>query len=156
MDRGVWWATVQSVAKSQTRLSKQIYFRVFLRFPMNGYFDCLLFFYTFKKCCDEHLSNMPLLLLSHSVASGSYVISMDCSPPGSSVHGVFQALNSWSVLPFPEDLPGPGIKPVSPTLASGFFMTELLGILKILMHKCKICSRTALFNRNTMWITQIF
>ena len=123
--------------------------QVFLRFPMNGYFDCLLFFYTFKKCCDEHLSNMPLLLFSHSVVSGSYVISVDCSPPGSSVHGVFQALNYLNVLPFPGDLPGRGIKPVSPTLASGFFMTELLGILRNLMHKCKICSRTALFNRNT-------
>ena len=157
MDRGIWRATAQRVAKSQAWLSKQIYFRVFLRFPMNGYFGCLLFFYTFKKCCGGHLSNMPLLF-SHSVVSGFYVISIDCSPPSSSVHAVFQALNYWSVLPFPSpgDLPGPAIKPVSPTLASGFFMTELLGILRNLMHKCKICSRTALFSRNTMWITQIF
>ena len=106
MDRRVRRATVQRVAKSQTWLSKQIYFRVFLHFPTNGYFGCLLFFYTFKKCCDGHLSNMPLLF-SHAVVSGSYAISMDYCPPGSSVHGVFQALNYWRVWPFPSpgDLP---------------------------------------------------
>ena len=33
----------------------------------------------------------------------------------------------WSQLPFPSpgDLPDPGIKPSSPTLAGGFFTTEL-------------------------------
>ena len=33
----------------------------------------------------------------------------------------------WSGLPFPspEDLPNPGIKPMSPALAGGFFTTEL-------------------------------
>ena len=34
----------------------------------------------------------------------------------------------WSGLPFPSprDLPGPGIKPTSPALADGFFITEPL------------------------------
>ena len=51
---------------------------------------------------------------------------MDCSPPGSSVHGVFQA-KIWSGLPFPT--PGdhdPEIGPVSlasPALARRFFTT---------------------------------
>ena len=54
--------------------------------------------------------------------------SMNCSPPGSSVHGIFQA-KYWSRLPFPPrgDLPNPGIKPtspVSPELADVFFTTE--------------------------------
>ena len=42
---------------------------------------------------------------------------MDCSLPGSSVRGVFQA-RYWSGLPFssPGDLPNPRIKPGSPTL----------------------------------------
>ena len=33
----------------------------------------------------------------------------------------------WSGLPFPSprDLPDPGIKPMSPALAGGFFTTEL-------------------------------
>ena len=32
----------------------------------------------------------------------------------------------WSGLPFPspEDIPGPGIEPVSPALAGGFFTAE--------------------------------
>ena len=40
----------------------------------------------------------------------------DCSPPGSSVHGISQGQKYWSGLPFPPpaDLPNPGIEPVSP------------------------------------------
>ena len=39
----------------------------------------------------------------------------DCSPPGSSVRGIFQQ-EHWSGLPLPPpgDLPDPGIKPVPP------------------------------------------
>ena len=42
---------------------------------------------------------------------------MDCSRPGSSVHG-FSRQEYWSGLPFPSsgELPNPGIKPGSPTL----------------------------------------
>ena len=50
---------------------------------------------------------------------------MDFSPPGSSVHGISRQ-EYWSGLPFPSpgDLPDPGIEPVSPALAGGFFTTE--------------------------------
>ena len=50
--------------------------------------------------------------------------SMDRSPPGSSVHG-FSRQEYWSELPFPPsgDPPDPGIKPMSPVLAGGFFST---------------------------------
>ena len=53
---------------------------------------------------------------------------MDCSPPGYSVHG-FSRQEDWSGLPFPypEDLPNPGIEPVSltsPALARRFFITS--------------------------------
>ena len=42
---------------------------------------------------------------------------MDCSPPGSSVHGTFQAgILEWLPFPSPGDLPNPGIKPSSPAL----------------------------------------
>ena len=43
---------------------------------------------------------------------------MDYSPPGSSVHGISQQ-EYWSEFPFPssQDLPDPGIKPLSPALA---------------------------------------
>ena len=38
----------------------------------------------------------------------------------------FPCQQYWSGLPFPslEDLPNPGIEPVSPTLVGGFFTTE--------------------------------
>ena len=53
---------------------------------------------------------------------------LDCSLPGSSVHGILQA-KYWSGLPClpPGDLPDPGIEPESltfPAVASGFFTTS--------------------------------
>ena len=44
---------------------------------------------------------------------------MNCSPPGSSVHGIFQA-EYWSGLSFPPPgvLPNPGIETESPALQS--------------------------------------
>ena len=64
---------------------------------------------------------------------------VDCSPPVSSVHGIFQA-RIWSRLPFPtpEDIPNPGIEPVSPrspVLAGRLFTTLPPGkpIVKVLL-----------------------
>ena len=56
----------------------------------------------------------------------------DCSSPGSSVHGIFQA-KYCSGLPFPTpgDLPDSGIKTMSPVpsaLVGGLFTTEAPGI----------------------------
>jgi len=52
---------------------------------------------------------------------------MDCSPPGSSVHGLLQArILEWVAIPTPGNLPDPGIEPVSPALAGGFFTTDPL------------------------------
>ena len=49
---------------------------------------------------------------------------MDCSPPGSSVHGVLQEY--WNGLPCPPpgDLPDPGIEPGSPALQEDSFPAE--------------------------------
>ena len=39
---------------------------------------------------------------------------MDCSPPGSPVHGILQAgILEWVALPSSRDLPDPGIEPAS-------------------------------------------
>ena len=50
----------------------------------------------------------------------------DCSPPGSSVHGILQArILAWVAISFSKGiLPNPGIKPRSPTLAGGFLPSE--------------------------------
>ena len=40
---------------------------------------------------------------------------MDCSLPGSSVHGIFQArILEWVAFPSPGDLLNPGIEPMAP------------------------------------------
>jgi len=53
---------------------------------------------------------------------------MDCSPPGSSAHGILQArILEWTACPPPGDLPDPGIKPasfMSLALAGRFFTTS--------------------------------
>ena len=47
------------------------------------------------------------------------------SPPGSSVQGISQArILELVTISFSEDLPHPGIEPVSPALAGGVFTTE--------------------------------
>ena len=53
---------------------------------------------------------------------------MDCSPPGSSVHGLSRQ-EYWSGLPFPSpgDLPDPGIKPGSPALQADSSPSEHQG-----------------------------
>ena len=41
---------------------------------------------------------------------------MDCSPPGSSVHGISQArILEWVAISSSRDLPKPGVEPVSPS-----------------------------------------
>ena len=53
---------------------------------------------------------------------------MDCSPPGFSVHGILQAsILEWVAMPSSGDLPDPGIEPASlmtPALTGGFFTTS--------------------------------
>ena len=42
---------------------------------------------------------------------------MDCSLPGSSIHGIFQArILEWVAFPSPGDLSDPGIEPRSPAV----------------------------------------
>ena len=52
---------------------------------------------------------------------------MDCSPPGSSVHGILQArILEWVAMPPSRGFPDPGIEPaslISPALTGGFFTT---------------------------------
>ena len=43
---------------------------------------------------------------------------MDCSPPGSSVHGILQTRILELPFPSPGDLPNPGIEPGSPAAAA--------------------------------------
>ena len=53
---------------------------------------------------------------------------VDCSPPGSSVHGILQArILEWVAMPSPRGSSHPETEPApltSPTLAGGFFTTS--------------------------------
>ena len=70
-------------------------------------------------------SPLPLCLVAVVVVDGGLLAKScqtlsdprDCSPPGSSVHGIFRARTlAWLPFPSPGDLPDPGIKPGSPPL----------------------------------------
>ena len=50
---------------------------------------------------------------------------MVCSPPGSSVQGIFQArILKWVTIPFSGDLPDSGIKPGPPSLQVDYLPPE--------------------------------
>ena len=73
--------------------------------------------------------------VSRSVMSDSEP--MDCSPPGSSLHGIPQArILEWAAIPFsPGDLPDPGIEPGSPALQAHYLLSESPG--KEVQETCK-------------------
>ena len=50
---------------------------------------------------------------------------MECSPPGSSVHGISQTrILEWIAISSPGHHPNPGIESASPVLTGRFFTTE--------------------------------
>ena len=56
---------------------------------------------------------------------------MDCSLPGSSVHGIFQArVREWVAIPSAGDLPDPGIEPGSPALCADALPSEPPGKIR--------------------------
>ena len=63
---------------------------------------------------------------------------MDCSLPGSSIHGIFQAgVLEWVAFPSPGDLSDPGTEPGSPALQADALPSEPPGKLRayhVLIH----------------------
>ena len=91
----------------------------------------------------EHWSGLPFPSPMHEMKSESEVTQscptprdpMDCSLPGSSIHGICQArVLELDAIAFSRlvssmwNLPRPGISSVFPTLASGFLTTEPPGM----------------------------
>ena len=66
------------------------------------------------------------MCVSHSVVSDS-LHPMDCSPPGSSFHGISPGKNNGLPFPSPGDLPHPGIEPESPALQADSLPSEPSG-----------------------------
>ena len=64
---------------------------------------------------------------------------MDCSPPGSSVHGISQArILEWVAILFSQDLPDLGAKPRSPTLQADSLASESPGKPQIIVTTHKL------------------
>ena len=136
MDGGAWWAAVHGVARSQTRLSD---------FTFNFYFHAL------EKEMATHSSvlawrvpgiaepgGLPSMglhrvghdwsnlaaaaVLSHSVMPNSLVTLVDCSPSGSSVHGISQArILEWVAISFSRGSSQPRDRTQVSCTAGGFF-----------------------------------
>ena len=77
------------------------------------------------------------MCVSHTVMSDS-LYCMDCSLPGFSVHGIFQArIRDCVTSPFSRDLPDPGIKLGFPDLQADSLKSGIPGkpIGSKLIHK---------------------
>ena len=76
---------------------------------------------------------------------------MDCSLPGSSVHGIFQArILEWAVISLPGNLLDLEVKPASPALAGGFFTTELSPLT--LVSYTKMCAKSHTSTRSVLLV----
>ena len=91
----------------------------FLPTFITGHSSTVTLTYSFQK---------PLLVVFNHCHVWLVCNLVDCSPPGSSVHGISKArILEWVAISSSRVLPNPGIKsmsPVFPTLAGGFFTIE--------------------------------
>ena len=78
-------------------------------------------------CCKATPGQMYVLPAQLLLSCPTLWDSMDCSLPGSSIHGIFHArILEWIALPSSRDLPDPGIEPkslMSAALTGGFLTT---------------------------------
>ena len=104
MDREAWHVTVHGVAKNRTWQSNWIELNwteihIYMKKSVSS----------LRRCC-------AVLCLVTQLCP-TLCDSMDCSPPGSSVHGILQArILEWVAMPSSGDHPNPGIELRSPTL----------------------------------------
>ena len=109
MDRGAWWAAVHGVAKSWTQLS-DFHFHVCVCMELNHSAVDL------KHCKSTTLEAHSCLFLCDP---------MECSLPGSTVHGMLQArVLEWVAIPFSGGSFQPGIEPRSPALQADSLPAE--------------------------------
>ena len=88
-------------------------------------FFLLLLSFTAKHFALYGHTFISITVLSHPQACPTLCDPMDCSPPGSSVHGISRQ-EDWCGLSFPSpwDLPDPGIEPGSPALQADSLLSE--------------------------------
>ena len=77
---------------------------------------------------------------------------MDCSPPGSSVHGISQAeMLEWGAISFSRGSSRPGVESSSTALAGGFFTTEPPGKPMLLAWACMLSHFSHIWLCVTPW-----
>ena len=88
---------------------------------------------------------MSVSVLSHfSHEATLWTVSdpMDCSLPGSSVHGILQErILEWVAMPSPGDLPNPGIEPetlVAPALQADSLLLSYQGSPDTTYQRAKV------------------
>ena len=88
-----------------------------------NFFDCSSSIHFTEFLMGSEQYDVPLCSIAWSYLT--LCDPLDCSPPGSSVHGILLArILEWVACPTPEDLSHPGIKPKSlwsPASAGEFF-----------------------------------
>ena len=143
-DREAWHAAARGVASSWTQLGD------WTRRHIDLY--CVGF------CCIAKCFSCLCVVFSHWVVS--LLQPIDCSPPGSSVHGISR-WEYWSGLPFSPlgDLPHPGIFYRSPTLEGRFITIEPPGKPLSYVHTffhCRIFSISDpwLLNASSSWVIE--
>ena len=98
MDRRAWWATVHGVAKNQTRLT-------------------FSFFFCLKLSSWYQYSEVLVAQLCLTLCDP-----MNCSPPGSSIHGILQARTlKWVAIPFSRGSSWPRDQTWVSSIAGRFF-----------------------------------
>ena len=85
-------------------------------------------FYLLLLCCHSSKSVRRCMSAKSFWSCLTLWSPVDCSLPGSSVHGILQArILEWVAMPSSRDLPDPGIQPTflpSPALADKIFTTS--------------------------------
>ena len=80
-----------------------------------------------SRCPSSFLQSASVLFAEVKVAQSCSALCspMDCSLPGSSVHGSLQArILVWVAVPFSRDLPNPGMEPKSSVLQADSLPSE--------------------------------
>ena len=104
--------------------------------------------FSFSIRPSKEYSGLISFMLSHFSHIRLFATPSDCSPPGSSIHGILRAIIlEWVAIPSPGIFPTQGSNPylfLSPALACGFFTTSttwewfdllaVLGTLKSLLQ----------------------
>ena len=77
--------------------------------------------------------------LCHAVVSDSFCNRMDCSPPGSSVHGMSQArILEWVAFSFSRGSFQPRDQTQVSCVAGGFFTSDICAVLWVVAQLCPI------------------